>query len=102
MRRDNCELVRNVVATCLDKILIDRDEQAAVEYVKGIISDLLMNRVDMSLLVVTKVGFRLRIDIQQGSGYSTGSAHAQAPPVPPQLLVWFLVCACNTTSSFLS
>lgn len=55
MRRDNCELVRNMVATSLDKILIDRDEAGAIEYVKGIIRDLLMNKVDMSLLVVTKV-----------------------------------------------
>ncbi|KIY91987.1 DNA polymerase delta subunit 1 [Monoraphidium neglectum] len=56
VRRDNCGLVRQVVATCLDKILIDRDEGAAVSYVKGVISDLLQNKVDMSLLVVTKVG----------------------------------------------
>ena len=39
----------------LDKILIERDEAGAIEYVKGIIRDLLMNKVDMSLLVVTKV-----------------------------------------------
>jgi len=55
VRRDNCELVRKMVATSLDKILIERDEAGAVEYVKGIIRDLLMNKVDMSLLVVTKV-----------------------------------------------
>eukprot|EP00879_Flechtneria_rotunda_P030500 GHRR01033138.1.p1 GENE.GHRR01033138.1~~GHRR01033138.1.p1 ORF type:complete len:290 (+),score=81.65 GHRR01033138.1:366-1235(+) len=55
VRRDNCELVRNMVATSLDKILIERDEAGAIEYVKGIIGDLLMNKVDMSLLVVTKV-----------------------------------------------
>lgn len=34
MRRDNCLLVRNVVTTCLEKILIERDVQAAVSYVK--------------------------------------------------------------------
>jgi len=34
-----------------------RDEGAAVSYVKGVISDLLQNKVDMSLLVVTKVGW---------------------------------------------
>jgi hypothetical protein len=42
-------------ASGLHKILIDRDEQGAIAYVKGIIRDLLMNKVDMSLLVVTKV-----------------------------------------------
>jgi DNA polymerase delta subunit 1 len=56
VRRDNCELVRKMVATSLDKILIERDEAGAIEYVKGVIRDLLMNKVDMSLLVVTKVG----------------------------------------------
>lgn len=34
VRRDNCLLVRNVVTTCLEKILIERNEQAAVQYVK--------------------------------------------------------------------
>lgn len=37
--------------------MIDGDEAGAKEYVKGIIRDLLMNKVDMSLLVVTKVGW---------------------------------------------
>ncbi|KAI3960446.1 hypothetical protein MKW92_004824 [Papaver armeniacum] len=36
------------------KILIDRDIPAAVQYVKNTISDLLMNRMDLSLLVITK------------------------------------------------
>jgi hypothetical protein len=30
-------------------------KDCAIEYVKGVIRDLLMNKVDMSLLVVTKV-----------------------------------------------
>ena len=47
-------LVRNVLTTCLDKLLIERDVRGAVEYVKGVISDLLMNRLDLSLLVVSK------------------------------------------------
>ena len=54
MRRDNCLLVRNVVSTCLDKLLAERDVKGAVSYVKGVISDLLMNRLDLSLLVVSK------------------------------------------------
>jgi DNA polymerase delta subunit 1 len=56
VRRDNCMLVRNMVGTVLDKLLIEKDEVGAQEYVRGLISDLLNNRVDMSLLVVTKVG----------------------------------------------
>lgn len=55
MRRDNCLLVKNLVTECLHKILVDRDVPGAVQYVKNTISDLLMNRVDLSLLVITKV-----------------------------------------------
>lgn len=55
VRRDNCLLVKNLVNECLHKILIDRDIPGAVQYVKNTISDLLMNRMDLSLLVITKV-----------------------------------------------
>jgi hypothetical protein len=68
VRRDNCELVRKMVATSLDKILIERDEAGAIEYVKGVIRDLLMNKVDMSLLVVTKVGICEAHQLQQPAG----------------------------------
>jgi len=44
------------VNDCLHKILIDRDVPGAVQYVKNAISDLLRNRMDLSLLVITKVG----------------------------------------------
>ena len=55
VRRDNCLLVRKVVTTSLEKLLIQRDIQGAVKYVKRTISDLLMNRLDLSELVVSKV-----------------------------------------------
>lgn len=54
VRRDNCRLVKEVIDTSLHKILIDRDPRGAEEYVKGMISDLLQNRIDLSLLVITK------------------------------------------------
>ncbi|ORX91873.1 hypothetical protein K493DRAFT_325449 [Basidiobolus meristosporus CBS 931.73] len=54
VRRDNCRLVSSVITTCLRKILIDRDVQAALDYTKQIISDLLQNKIDMSQLVITK------------------------------------------------
>lgn len=44
VRRDNCLLVRNVVSTCLDKILVERDVRGAEHYVKGVISELLQNK----------------------------------------------------------
>jgi DNA polymerase elongation subunit (family B) len=39
---------------CLRKLLIERNPTGAVAYAKGIISDLLQNRVDISQLVITK------------------------------------------------
>lgn len=54
VRRDNCLLVRNVVSTCLDMILIGRDPRGAVDYVKGVIADLLQNKLDLSYLVISK------------------------------------------------
>ncbi|CAF0793979.1 unnamed protein product [Didymodactylos carnosus] len=54
VRRDNCELVANLISTCLEKLLIERDPNAAVDYVKQTISDLLCNRIDISQLVITK------------------------------------------------
>ena len=54
VRRDNCGLVRQTVQTCLNMMLIERDEKKALDYCKGAISDLLQNRIDLSLLVITK------------------------------------------------
>ena len=54
VRRDNCALVRDVVQMCLHKILIGRDVQGAIAYVKAQISDLLQNKMDISRLVITK------------------------------------------------
>ncbi|XP_042471603.1 DNA polymerase delta catalytic subunit-like [Zingiber officinale] len=71
VRRDNCLLVKNLVNECLHKILIDRDIPGAVQYVKNTISDLLMNRVDLSLLVITK-GLT-----KTGSDYNVKSAHVE-------------------------
>lgn len=36
VRRDNCLLVRKVVDTCLKKILIERDVNSAISYVKQV------------------------------------------------------------------
>lgn len=55
VRRDNCLLVRNIVTTVLEMILIERDEKKAQDFVRQTIADLLMNRLDLSLLVITKV-----------------------------------------------
>ncbi|KAJ8919492.1 hypothetical protein NQ315_002113 [Exocentrus adspersus] len=54
VRRDNCTLVVDVINTCLQKLLINRDPDGAVKYTKQVISDLLQNNVDISQLVITK------------------------------------------------
>ncbi|CAM6083744.1 unnamed protein product [Calypogeia fissa] len=71
VRRDNCLLVKNLVTECLNKILIDRDIPGAVQFVKSTISDLLMNRVDLSLLVITK-GLS-----KTGDDYAVKAAHVE-------------------------
>jgi DNA polymerase delta subunit 1 len=54
VRRDSCRLVSTVIETCLRKLLIDRDRQAAEDYVKQTIADLLQNKIDLSMLVISK------------------------------------------------
>lgn len=54
VRRDNSPLVSNLINVCLQKLLIDRDPDGAVNYSKQTISDLLCNRIDIAQLVITK------------------------------------------------
>ncbi|XP_055629007.1 DNA polymerase delta catalytic subunit [Toxorhynchites rutilus septentrionalis] len=54
VRRDNSPLVANLMNSCLQKLLIDRNPEGAVEHAKQIIADLLCNRIDISQLVITK------------------------------------------------
>jgi len=65
VRRDNCALVREVIQTSLDKILIEQDVQGAINYVKTQISDLLQNKMDISRLVITK-------SLNKGAEYALG------------------------------
>ena len=53
-RRDNCGMVRDVLTHALNKILMDRNVKGACDYVKERIRDLLQNRLDMSMLVISK------------------------------------------------
>lgn len=43
-----------MVKGSLDRLLTSFDKQGAVEYCKGMVNDLLQNRVDLSLLIITK------------------------------------------------
>lgn len=71
VRRDNCPLVKNVINTVLQKILIDRDDEGAIKYVKETISDLLQNKIDLSLLVITKSLSK------EGKDYENKQAHVE-------------------------
>jgi len=65
VRRDNCALVREVIQTSLDKILIGQDVDGAITYVKSQIADLLQNKMDISRLVITK-------SLNKGAEYALG------------------------------
>lgn len=54
VRRDNSPLVANLINSCLQKLLIERDPTGAVNFAKQVIADLLCNRIDISQLVITK------------------------------------------------
>nr|XP_019534411.2 DNA polymerase delta catalytic subunit [Aedes albopictus] len=54
VRRDNSPLVANLMNSCLQKLLIERNPEGAVEFAKQTIADLLCNRIDISQLVITK------------------------------------------------
>eukprot|EP01105_Mastigella_eilhardi_P019880 TRINITY_DN4697_c0_g1_i1.p1 TRINITY_DN4697_c0_g1~~TRINITY_DN4697_c0_g1_i1.p1 ORF type:complete len:1087 (-),score=272.85 TRINITY_DN4697_c0_g1_i1:125-3088(-) len=71
VRRDNCPLVKHVISSCLDKILVQRDMPAAIEFTKGIISNLLQNKLDLSLLVISKALSK------QGGEYANKQAHVE-------------------------
>jgi len=47
-------LERHVVDKLLKKILIERDVEGSIEFAKSVISDVLQNKVDLSLLIITK------------------------------------------------
>eukprot|EP00668_Euglena_longa_P046604 GGOE01062289.1.p1 GENE.GGOE01062289.1~~GGOE01062289.1.p1 ORF type:complete len:1052 (-),score=382.44 GGOE01062289.1:13-3135(-) len=71
VRRDNCPLVKNMVQNILNKILIDRSVDDAIQYAKQTISDLLMNRLDISHLVISKSLSK------SGEEYAAKQAHVE-------------------------
>jgi DNA polymerase delta subunit 1 len=55
VRRDNCGIVRHVVDRVLkDIIAIEPNIPKAIDFCKGVISDVLQNKMDLSLLIITK------------------------------------------------
>lgn len=80
VRRDNCGLVKEIVQGTLNKLLIDKDVDGAIHFCKGMISDLLQNRIDLSLLVITK-GLTKKADsgedAEKKGGYAVKQAHVE-------------------------
>jgi DNA polymerase delta subunit 1 len=54
VRRDNCQLIRDMLENVLETVLVDGNKDAAIRYIQETIRDLLMNKVDISQLVITK------------------------------------------------
>ncbi|KAM3161847.1 DNA polymerase [Lachancea thermotolerans] len=54
VRRDSCPLVSIVMNKVLKKILIDRDVDGALKFIKEIIEEILHNRADISKLIISK------------------------------------------------
>ncbi|KAL7076229.1 hypothetical protein ACQ4LE_004584 [Meloidogyne hapla] len=71
VRRDNCPLVACVLNACLEKLLIERDKDGAIKYAKGVISDLLNDRIDISMLTITKELTK------KGEKYAAKQAHVE-------------------------
>eukprot|EP00039_Didymoeca_costata_P030835 m.31646 g.31646 ORF g.31646 m.31646 type:complete len:1080 (+) comp8334_c0_seq1:529-3768(+) len=71
VRRDNCPLVVTLINTCLQKLLIERNVEAAISYAKSVIADLLQNKIDISQLVITKQLSKTRDD------YDAKQAHVE-------------------------
>ncbi|KAI1717410.1 DNA polymerase family B domain-containing protein [Ditylenchus destructor] len=71
VRRDNCPLVVNVLNVCLEKLMIDKDKDGAVAYAKRVISDLLANRIDISMLIISKELTK------KGEKYAAKQAHVE-------------------------
>jgi DNA polymerase delta subunit 1 len=73
VRRDSCRLVNDVVSTCLHKLLIEKSVEGALSYTKKVMGDLLMNKLDLSLLVISKqLGKSANAD-----GYAVKVAHVE-------------------------
>ena len=54
VRRDNCYLIREILEHTLDLLLCKNDVKGIASYVKGKITELVQNKIDISKLVITK------------------------------------------------
>jgi len=69
VRRDNCEMVKNVIQKCLDLILYENDVDKAISYVKNVVRDVYLDNIDLSQLVISKTYTK--------ANYSSRQAHTE-------------------------
>ncbi|KAI8435154.1 hypothetical protein MSG28_003528 [Choristoneura fumiferana] len=104
VRRDNCPLVSNMMSTCLQKLLIDRDPDGAVNYAKQIIADLLCNRIDISQLVITKELTKNDYAAKQAHVELANKMKKRDPGTAPKLgdrVPYVLCCAAKNTPAYM-
>uniref|UniRef100_A0A7S1TGT0 DNA polymerase n=1 Tax=Compsopogon caeruleus TaxID=31354 RepID=A0A7S1TGT0_9RHOD len=87
VRRDNCKLVASVISKVLEMLLMDRDLDLAIRFVKQTISDLLQNKIDLSLLVVSKALTKAgdKYDAKQAHVVLAEKMRARNPGTAPSL-----------------
>lgn len=54
VRRDNCKLVKSLIEECLNLLLIQSDPERAKLFVKAVVRDLYLDRIDLGQLVISK------------------------------------------------
>ncbi|KAL0270218.1 UNVERIFIED_CONTAM: hypothetical protein PYX00_007691 [Menopon gallinae] len=104
VRRDNAPLVANVITTCLQKILIDRNPDGAVTYAKKVIADLLCNRIDVSQLVITKELTRNDYAAKQAHVELAQKMKKRDPGTAPKLgdrVPYVICCASKGTPAYM-
>lgn len=104
VRRDNSPLVSNVMSTCLQKLLIDRDPDGAVNYAKQIIADLLCNRIDISQLVITKELTKSDYAAKQAHVELANKMRKRDPGTAPKLgdrVPYVLTCGAKNTPAYM-
>ncbi|KAI0558606.1 DNA-directed DNA polymerase [Gracilaria domingensis] len=83
--RDNCRLVANVISTSLELLLKKQDLQKAIAMVKYTISDLLQNKIDISLLVVSKALTKTDYEAKQAHVTLAEKMRKRDPGTAPSL-----------------
>lgn len=104
VRRDNSPLVANLINTSLQKLLIERNPDGAIAYVKQIISDLLCNKVDISQLVITKELTKTDYAAKQAHVELANKMKKRDPGSAPKLgdrVPYVLVAAAKNTPAYM-